>query len=91
MEVNRPRREDFIQKITSLLLVECVARAIKNEIREKYRIQMQIVKTAVETPYKKVVFEYLQDVLYKKNIKSKLKYADCSNLDRSYSLGKFLR
>jgi hypothetical protein len=35
---------------------------------------MQIVKNAVETPYKKVVFEYLSDVLYKKNIKSKLKY-----------------
>jgi hypothetical protein len=33
IEVNKLFKEEFIDKITSLLLVECVARAIKNEIR----------------------------------------------------------
>eukprot|EP01124_Arcella_intermedia_P011340 TRINITY_DN1774_c1_g2_i15.p1 TRINITY_DN1774_c1_g2~~TRINITY_DN1774_c1_g2_i15.p1 ORF type:complete len:1230 (+),score=292.57 TRINITY_DN1774_c1_g2_i15:486-4175(+) len=47
-----------------VLLTECAARAIKNELRKKLRDKMEELRRASEEPYRDVVFKYLRVVFY---------------------------
>jgi len=57
------RRQVLTQGVRKLILTECVARVMKNEVRQLLREKMCQLKVSTDIPYKKVVFQYLKSIL----------------------------
>lgn len=60
------RKYVHTEKVACVILTECVARTLKNELREKLRVRMEKLRIATVEPYIDTAYEYLSTKLFVK-------------------------